>query len=170
MPLPALVATVLLLAAASPPLVAAQAPAPAVPQANEQPSTPVIPPPQPPPPVVSDGYVYETAGRRDPFLNLLRTGSDQGVGGSRGDGPAGMTVAEISVRGVMQSRGLLVAAIQGPDNRTYLVRAGDKLMDGVIKALTPEGLIIIQDVNDPLSVVKQREVQKRLPSLEDSKE
>ena len=40
--------------------------------------------------------------------------------------------------------------------------------DGVIKALTPEGLIIIQDVNDPLSVVKQREVQKRLPSLEDA--
>jgi hypothetical protein len=81
-----------------------------------------------------------------------------------------MLVAEISVRGVMQTRGELVAAIQGPDNRTYLVRAGDQLADGVIKALTPEGLIIIQDVNDPLSVVKQREVQKRLPSLDETKE
>jgi len=168
MSLPAVVVAVLL--AAAPPAMGAapQAPVPAAPPASEQPPAPANPAPAPPP-TPSEGYVYEVAGRRDPFLNLLNAGSDPRVGGGR-EGPAGMMVAEISVRGVMQSRGLLIAAIQGPDNRTYLVRAGDKLLDGVIKALTPEGLIIIQEVNDPLSVVKQREVQKRLPSLEDTKE
>ena len=42
--------------------------------------------------------------------------------------------------------------------------------DGTIKTITPQGLIVIQEVNDPLSLVKQREVRKLLRSLEDAKE
>ena len=80
-----------------------------------------------------------------------------------------MTLAEISVRGIMQSRGALVAMVQGPDNKTYIVHQGDKLLDGTIKSVTPQGLIVIQEVNDPLSLVKQREVRKLLRSLEDAR-
>ena len=80
-----------------------------------------------------------------------------------------MTVAEISVRGVMQSRGSLVAMIQGPDNKTYIVHQGDKLLDGTIKSVIPQGLIIVQVVNDPLSLLKQREIRKLLRSLEDAR-
>ena len=60
--------------------------------------------------------------------------------------------------------------LQGPDNRTYIVHQGDKLADGTIKTITPQGLVVIQEVNDPLSLVKQREVRKLLRSLEDAKE
>jgi Tfp pilus assembly protein PilP len=81
-----------------------------------------------------------------------------------------MTLAEISVRGIMQSRGALVAMVQGPDNRTYIVHQGDKLLDGTIKTIMPTGLVVVQEVNDPLSLVKQREVRKLLRSLEDAKE
>jgi hypothetical protein len=70
----------------------------------------------------------------------------------------------------MQSRGALVAMIQGPDNKTHIVHAGDKLLDGTIKSVTPQGLIIVQEVNDPLSLSKTREVRKLLRSLEDAKE
>ena len=79
-------------------------------------------------------------------------------------------VGEISVRGVMQSRAALVAMIQGPDNRTYLIHQGDKLADGVVKSVTPQGLVVVQNISDPLSVQKQREVRKLLRSLEDAKE
>ena len=81
-----------------------------------------------------------------------------------------MTVAEISLRGVLQSKGELIAMIKGPDNKTYLVHQGDKLLDGVIKSITPQGLVILEEVNDPLSLVKQREVRKMLRSVEDGKE
>ena len=54
----------------------------------------------------------------------------------------------------MQSRGALVAMIQGPDNKTYIVHQGDKLLDGTIKSVTPQGLVVVQEVNDPLSLVK----------------
>jgi len=126
------------------------------------------------PPTAADNpetYTYRPEGRRDPFLNLIGTGDEPASPAARHiDGPAGLIVSEISVRGIMQSRGTLVAMVQGPDNKTYLVHAGDRLSDGVVKNVTPQGLVIMQDVNDPLTLVKQREVRKLLRSLEDAKE
>lgn len=121
---------------------------------------------QPPAP---EPFTYQPAGRRDPFLSLVGTGKETGSTSRRGDGPSAVTLAEISVRGIMQSKGTLVAMIQGPDNKTYIVHQGDKLLDGVIKTVTPQGLVVIQEVNDPLSLVKQREVRKLLKGLEDAK-
>lgn len=146
---------------------AAAAPAPQAPPAGA-PAPPAQPPPaQPPPP---ESYTYRADGRRDPFLNLIGSGADKGVSSRRGDGIASMTLGEISVRGIMQSRGGLVAMIEGPDKKTYIVHQGDKLLDGTIKTITPQGLVVLQEVNDPLSLVKQREVRKMLRSLEDAKE
>ena len=142
---------------------AAQAPQPQAPAAAPQP--PASAASQPPP---AETYTYRPDGRRDPFQNLLGTGDKNLV--LKGEGPAGMTLGEISIRGIMQSRDALVAMIQGPDNKTYIVHQGDKLLDGTIKTITPQGLIVIQEVNDPLSLVKQREVRKLLRSLEDAKE
>jgi Tfp pilus assembly protein PilP len=121
-------------------------------------------------PPAAEPYVYRAEGRRDPFLSLIGTGAIPRDTSRRAEGPAGMTVGEVSVRGIMQSKGALVAMIQGPDNKTYIVHQGDKLLDGTIKTITPQGLIVIQEVNDPLSLVRQREVRKLLRSLEDAKE
>jgi hypothetical protein len=59
--------------------------------------------------------------------------------------------------------------VQGPDNKTYVVHQGDKFADGVVKSVTPQGLVIVQDVHDPLSLVKQREIRKLLRSVEEAK-
>jgi predicted ATPase len=39
----------------------------------------------------------------------------------------------------------------------------------VITRITAQGLVILQEVNDPLSLVKQREVRKNLRSAEEGK-
>jgi len=138
-----------------------QTPATATPSASESGPTP------------AEGYSYQSDGRRDPFLNLLGTGGEprtQGPGGKRTEGAAGLTVAEISVRGVLESRGSLIAMIEAPDKKTYVVHSGDKFLDGTIRSITPQGLVIVQEVNDPLSLVKQREIRKLLRSLESAKE
>jgi Tfp pilus assembly protein PilP len=122
-----------------------------------------------PPPPPAEAYSYESGGRRDPFLNLLGAG-DVKVSTKRGDGSAALSVAEISVRGVMQSHGEMIAMVQGPDAKTYVVHQGDKFADGAIKNITPQGLIVVQEVNDPLSLVKQREIRKLLRTLEDTKQ
>jgi Tfp pilus assembly protein PilP len=159
----------IVLVALTAPAVRAQAPQPPAP------ATAAPKPPQPEAPAASqpplpESYTYRADGRRDPFQNLLGSGSEKNVIAHKGDGPAGMSLNEISIRGIMQSRGSLVAMVQGPDNKTYIVHQGDKLLDGTIKTITPQGLIVIQEVNDPLSLVKQREVRKLLRSLEDAKE
>jgi type IV pilus assembly protein PilP len=125
--------------------------------------------PAPPPPPPQEAYTYQPQGRRDPFVNLLGAGTEPRTTGRRGEGPGGMSVNEISVRGILQSRGALVAMITGPDGKTYVVHQGDKLLDGTIKTITPQGLIVIQEVNDPLSLVKQREITKLLRALEVAK-
>ena len=55
-----------------------------------------------------------------------------------------------------------MALVQGPDNKTYLVRVNDRLADGNVRAVTADTLVLMQDVNDPLSATKQREVRKTL--------
>jgi Tfp pilus assembly protein PilP len=117
-------------------------------------------------PPAQEPYTYEPEGRRDPFLSLTGTGTDPQSATARGEGPAALAIAEIAVRGVMQSRGTLVAMVSGPDHKTYIVHSGDRLLDGRIKSITPQGMIFIQDVNDPLSLVKQREVSKLLHAVE----
>jgi Tfp pilus assembly protein PilP len=137
-----------------------------------QPAQPPAPPAQPkavapaPPP---ETYTYQANGRRDPFLSLLGVGADARQG-RRVEGPAGMSAADITVRGVLEIRGTLIAMIHGPDNKTYTVHQGDKLLDGTIRAITQQGLVIVQEVNDPLSLVKQREVRKFLRGIEEPKE
>ena len=153
-------------------LLQAASPAPQAPAAPAAPaSQPAAPQSQTPPPAPPDAYSYNPDGRRDPFLSLLGAGADRGgPQAKRGDGVAAMTVAEISVRGILQSRGMLIAMVQGPDNKTYMLRQGDRLADGAVQAVTAEGLVIMQEVNDPLSLVKQRVVRKPLRSLEDVKQ
>ena len=160
-------AVIVLLVVALAPAARAQAPAqPAKPAAlpAEAARTPASTPP------AQEAYTYRSEGRRDPFLNLIGTGTEGKLISRKGEGPTGLTLGEISVRGIMQSRGALVAMIQGPDKKTYIVHQGDKLLDGTIKTITPQGLVVVQEVNDPLSLIKTREVRKLLRSLEDAKE
>ncbi|MEQ1871665.1 MAG: pilus assembly protein PilP [Vicinamibacterales bacterium] len=113
----------------------------------------------------NDAYVYQSDGRRDPFQSLVHSGEDP-KSAMKHDGLRTFMLAEISVRGVMQTKEALVAMVQGPDNRTYVIHRGDKLADAVVKSVTAQGLVAMQDVSDPLSVQKQREVRKWLRSLE----
>jgi Tfp pilus assembly protein PilP len=119
----------------------------------------LVPPPQ------NDGYVYQADGRRDPFMSLVNGGVEPATPLKK-DGLRTFLLAEVSVRGVMQTKDALVAMVQGPDNRTYVIHKGDKLADAVVKSVTAQGLIAMQDVSDPLSTQKQREVRKLLRSLE----
>ena len=157
---------------------AATPPAPAQPASAAKTATPPAPPtpaqpavaPSAPAAPPAEVYSYHAEGRRDPFQSLVGTGSTAAATSRKGEGAAGLAVGEISVHGVMQSRGSLVAMIMGPEKKTYIVHSGDKLLDGTIKAITPQGLVVVQEVNDPLSLVKQREIRKLLRSLEDAKE
>jgi Tfp pilus assembly protein PilP len=122
-------------------------------------------------PVEPQGFEYNPEGRRDPFVSLVRRGTETQTpaAGARGPGLAGLEAAEVTLRGTLQSRDGFVGILQGADNRTYIVRVGDKLADGAIRAITANSLVIVQQVNDPLSLEKQREVVKTIRADEAAK-
>jgi type IV pilus assembly protein PilP len=142
---------------------ASQTPAPA--------AAPSAQAPAPPPPAPADSFTYNPDGRRDPFVSLLTKGGERHVPrpGQDLEGVAGLAVDELTVRGIVSSPSGLVAMVQSPDRKTYLVRQNDKLLDGVVKSITAEGLVILQEVNDPLSLVKQKEIRKMLHGNEEGK-
>ena len=134
--------------------VQAQSPKPAAPP-QTAPDTPLAPEPQ--------GFTYNADGRRDPFVSLSRRGSEaQAEAISKSAGLPGMTADDLSLRGVLLSNREFVGIVQGSDNKTYIVRAGQKLLDGTIRAIDRNSMVIVQQINDPLSLEKQREMRKVL--------
>jgi hypothetical protein len=151
------------LATLSPGLAAAQAPAPAT-----EATPPVAAPPAAPEP---QGYSYDPEGRRDPFVSLLRGGTDglsRGTG-TRPAGLGGLLSSEVSLRGTIESTTGYVGLLHGSDNKTYIVKEGDQLFDGTIRQISATAMVILQQVNDPLSLQKQREVRKVLRQADEVK-
>jgi Tfp pilus assembly protein PilP len=145
--------------------VAAQAPPAA---ASAPPPAPAAKPDLPSPP---PNFTYSPEGRRDPFMNLARSGTTASVplGTARPAGAAGLLVDELSVRGIVESQGAYVAMVAGPAGQTFTVRAGSRLFDGTVRSITPQAVVIMQQVTDPLSLQKQREVRKSLRVQEEGK-
>jgi Tfp pilus assembly protein PilP len=146
-------------ASAQAPATPAPAPAPAAAPADNLPSP-------------AADYSYTTAGRRDPFMTLTRPGKSVAdvTPTSRRAGAAGILVDELTVRGIVLSNGNYVAMVSGPGTgQTYSVRAGSRLADGTVQSITPRAVVILQQVSDPLSLEKQREVRKLLRTQEEGK-
>lgn len=116
------------------------------------------------------GYSYDPAGRRDPFVSLMHRGTDsRTAANTRPVGLQGLPVGEAAVKGIVQSRNGYVAMLQAPDEKTYIVRSGDRLLDASIKAITADAVVFVQQVTDPLSLVKQREIRRPLRPTEEGK-
>lgn len=130
-------------------------------------------PPGPPLPAPPPNFQYSSEGRRDPFVDLVNRGSDTVRGNNasakRPEGVPGLETKAIVVRGIMLSRGAFLAMVSGLDGKIFTVRAGDRLFDGVIRSITAQAVVILQEVNDPLSLEKQREVRKFLRGGEEVK-
>jgi hypothetical protein len=118
------------------------------------------------PPPATPAYTYSPDGRRDPFISLVGKGSDAKPGGARPAGVAGLLINEVGIKGIVRDRTGFIAMVQGADNRTYVIRPGDRLMDGTVKAIVQDAVVFSQDVNDPLSLVKQKEIRKNMRSPE----
>jgi Tfp pilus assembly protein PilP len=104
-------------------------------------------------------------------MNLSRSGTvaTAPTPASRPAGAAGILVDELVVRGIVESQGAYVAMVSGPAGQTFSIRAGSKLFDGTVRAITPQAVVIMQQVTDPLSLQKQREVRKSLRTQEEGK-
>jgi type IV pilus assembly protein PilP len=118
-------------------------------------------------PSAPDAYHYDPQGRRDPFQSLIGP-APKLQPGQRPPGPPGFLIDEIKLQGVVKTRQQgLVAMINGPDTKGYLIKVGDKVLDGEVIRITSSALVFRQEVNDPTRIERFREVVKELsPELQ----
>jgi Tfp pilus assembly protein PilP len=113
-------------------------------------------------PGTGEQYRYDPQGRRDPFQSLIGP-APKLQAGARPPGPAGFLIDELKLQGIVRTKQQgLVAMINGPDNKGYLIRVGDKVLDGEVVRITPSSVVFRQEVNDPTRIERFREVVKDL--------
>ena len=115
-------------------------------------------------------YVYNPLGRRDPFVSLVKPVSGGTKSGARPTGPEGFLVQEIALKGVVKTPDGYTAMILGTDNKSYFVKTGQRFYDGAITAMDGSSVTFRQEVADPLSPVRTREVKKSLYSSEEARQ
>jgi hypothetical protein len=125
------------------------------------------------------GYAYNSQARRDPFVSLQRpVAADRGPK-TRKPGMEGFLIQEIALKGIVRTTGGgagvaqrsgFIAMFQGADGKSYFVTTGQRLYDGVITAIDATSVTFRQEVTDPLSPVKTREVRKSLYASEEARQ
>ena len=112
-------------------------------------------------PSTGETYRYDPQGRRDPFQSLVGP-APKIQPGQRPPGVPGFLIDEMKLQGVVRTRQGLVGMINGPDNKGYLIRVGDKVLDGEVIRITQTSVVFRQEVNDPTRIERYREVVKDL--------
>src|SRR5687768_9976783 len=112
-------------------------------------------------PAGGETYRYDPQGRRDPFQSLVGP-TPKIQPGQRPPGVPGFLIDEMKLQGIVQTRQGPVGMVAGPDNKGYLIRVGDKVLDGEVIRITPSTVVFRMEVNDPTRIERYREVVKDL--------
>jgi Tfp pilus assembly protein PilP len=112
-------------------------------------------------PTTTDTYRYDPQGRRDPFRSLIGP-TPKLEPGQRPPGVPGFLIDEMKLQGIFKTPQGMTAMINGPDNKGYLIRVGDKVLDGEVIRIAPSSVVFRQEVNDPTRIERFREVVKDL--------
>jgi Tfp pilus assembly protein PilP len=114
-------------------------------------------------------YSYTAQGRRDPFVSLLKPVSESGPG-KRRPGMEGFLIQEVALKGIVKDSKGFTAMLLGTDGKSYFCKVGQRLFDGVITAIDASTVTFRQEVTDPLSSVRSRDVKKTLYPSEEGRQ
>jgi len=118
-------------------------------------------------PVGLAGYVYLPEGRRDPFLAILR---EAGPSAAQPSDQVNLpplqrvTVAELTVIGIVWGGFGYMAMVQAPDGRGYAVQRGARIgnNNGIVSAITEKAVIVEERFADIYGKKQVREYAKPL--------
>lgn len=130
-------------------------PAKSKPAAAAEPAPVVIPPvslePKPP--------LYDPAGRRDPFKDLL--GGTETKERATSEGPE-LLIADLQLIGIVKEKGQFVALIIGPQGFPYKIKDGFKFADGYVVKVTADNVTFRQTMERGLRLPTPKEVVKEI--------
>jgi type IV pilus assembly protein PilP len=101
-------------------------------------------------PVTETRFVYQTEGRRDPFLPLLAL-KGKGSAGREFENPLeAYDLFQYQLKGVVVGLGEPKAMVVAPDGRSYLLKKGLRIgkSNGVIREITREKILVEERYQD----------------------
>src|SRR5262245_9450825 len=97
-----------------------------------------------------DSLQYNSEGRRDPFVSLMRPLEAHVI--ACPPGLPGYKVSELALKGTVKVKGEYVALLVAPNGKTYFVRKGQPLYDGRIVEIGPGTATVQQDGSEAKDV------------------
>ena len=119
-------------------------------------------------PVLYSAAVFDSEGRRDPFLNPLALGkkddelNEAAPHGQPPPGIAGMFVSEVRLMGTSMRDDGRTAVFRGTDSKVYFLQEGDRLFDGYVKDVGSEAVLLVRETRLKSGKTVTQEVMKRL--------
>jgi Tfp pilus assembly protein PilP len=118
------------------------------PQPAPDPLDPVPPGPQ--------SFAYPSENRRDPFVARSSAVVDAPKR------PAQPRIGDLALKGIVKTPSGWKAMLEDDDHKVQNAVVGTRLHDGQVTAIDEHTVTFRQDVKDPLSPVKVREIRKTL--------
>lgn len=115
-------------------------------------------------------YVYNPAGKRDPFKTFIEAGT-----GKKAHGVAPVTplqsydLAALRLVGIMLLPGKKVAIIEDPTGKGYHVKVGTSIgmNDGVVVEILKDEVVVEEKYLDETAQTRARKVSVKIPKEED---
>jgi len=102
---------------------------------------------------------YEDGNRRDPFASLIATPartSSLPEGARPIKGLPGLSLADITVRGVIKSGASVLAIIEGPNKQSFVARLNDRLSDASVQSIDATGVVFAEQVGAGMRPINVR--------------
>lgn len=115
--------------------------------------------------IMGKRFIYDPAGRRDPFRSLLEQVAR--FKGPRPKGIRGMLIGEANLVGTVRDPRGNIAFFKGSDNKGYFLHVGDEMYDGRIIGIDADSGTVTfrQQVDDPRQIKPYRDITKRVSPL-----
>ena len=82
----------------------------------------------------------------------------------------GFLIQEVALKGIVKTPKGFTAMLLGTDGKSYFVQEGQRMFDGVITKIDATAVTFRQEITDPLSTVKSRDVKKTLYPSEEARQ
>jgi Tfp pilus assembly protein PilP len=101
------------------------------------------------------------SGKRDPFISVIRNGSDDR--NLCGNGKKCLVISDLVLKGFVRSGTDKFAVVENAARRTYFLREKDPVFNGQVVRITNDEVVFRETVVDRVGRTIPREIVKRLP-------
>ncbi len=105
-------------------------------------------------------FSYDPEGRRDPFKNLMAGRDVKEKPGS--GGLSQLAIGDMTLIGIVKSKGRLTAIVSGPQGFPHFVKAGDRFADGYVFSIQETQAVFRVTSEKGIPLMRPKDIVKEI--------